>query len=145
MNLSKILIVLILSISCFLTSCNSGPQPIKLGTDACSFCKMSIADKHFGAEIISKKGKVFKFDDTHCVLAFLKENELKKDDVRQTWLINYEEPHNFIPAEKAFLLKSDELHSPMGGNIAAFENEKQLEETMKTTKGEKITWGSLTQ
>ncbi len=41
--------------------CNTEPQPIKIGEDACSFCKMSIADNRYGAEIITKKGKVFKF------------------------------------------------------------------------------------
>jgi copper chaperone NosL len=94
-----------------LTSCNSQPQPIKLGQDACSFCKMSIADKHFGAEIITKKGKVYKFDDVHCVLGFMKANTINNNDIKETYLVNFEEPHNFIVALKAFILKSCALHS----------------------------------
>lgn len=124
-------------------SCDSGPQPIKLGSDACDFCKMSIADQHFGAEIITQKGKIYKFDDTHCLLGFMKSNTVSNNDIKETWLVNFTEPHNFIPAEKAFLLKSDDLHSPMGGNVASFDDENKMKETMKDIKGKVITWNQL--
>ena len=123
-----------------LISCNSGPQPIRLGQDACSFCKMSIADNHFGAEIITKKGKIYKFDDMHCIKGFIKSNEVAGSDIKDIWLVNYAEPHNFIPAGKAFLLRSPELHSPMGANVANFDEESKLKDVMKTTNGEELTW-----
>jgi copper chaperone NosL len=126
-----------------LMSCNSGPQPINLGQDACSFCKMSIADKRFGAEIITNKGKVFKFDDMHCIAGFIKSNEVAKSDIKEIWLVNYAEPHNFIPAQKAFLFESADLHSPMGGNIASFDNESKLTDLMKIMKGQPLTWNEF--
>ena len=124
-------------------SCNTGPQPIKLNADDCSFCKMTIADNHFGAEIITKKGKTYKFDDMHCLLAFRKANTINNNNIKETYLVNFEEPHNFIPAPKAFLLKSSELHSPMGGNIASFDSENKLKEAAQKFKGEVIIWNSL--
>ena len=124
-------------------SCNSGPQPIMLGVDACNFCKMSIADNRFGAEIITKKGKVFKFDDMHCILGFMKANTINNNDIKETYLVNFDEPHNFIVAPKAFLLKSNELHSPMGGNVASFDNETKLKEAAQKIKGETVTWNAL--
>jgi len=137
----------IVAISSFLIfaiiSCNSGPAPIQLGKDACSFCKMSIADQHFGAEIVTKKGKVYKFDDMHCILGFIKSNTINNSDIKETWLVNFDEPHNFIPAEKAFLLKSNDLHSPMGGNIANFSDETQLKEAAKKFPGEQLSWNDL--
>ncbi|MEO5650513.1 MAG: nitrous oxide reductase accessory protein NosL [Ginsengibacter sp.] len=126
-----------------LMSCHSGPQPIKLGADACSFCKMSIADKHFGGEIITNKGKVYKFDDTHCIIGFMKANTINNNDIQETWLVNFDEPHNFIDAKKAFLLKSSDLHSPMGGNVASFIDEGKLKEAMIKIKGETVTWDAL--
>ena len=45
-----------LYLSCF-QSCNAGPVPIKPGKDNCQFCKMTISDIRFGAEIITAKGK----------------------------------------------------------------------------------------
>ena len=140
---SKATVPVLLLLIFGLMSCNSGPQPIKLGQDACSFCKMSIADKRFGAEIITKKGKVFKFDDMHCVLGFMKSNTTNTNDIKETWLVNFEEPHNFILAQNAFLLKSNELHSPMGGNVASFDNESKLKAAAQKLKGETVTWEAL--
>ncbi|MEO6812603.1 MAG: nitrous oxide reductase accessory protein NosL [Ginsengibacter sp.] len=142
-TINKVVAALSLFLMFAFISCNTGPQPIKLGADACSFCKMSIADNRFGAEIITKKGKIYKFDDMHCVLGFMKANTINNSDIKETWLVNFDEPHNFIDAKKAFLLKSNELHSPMGGNVASFDNVNKLKESMKNIKGETITWVAL--
>ena len=64
----------ILFISLLLSSCSAGPVPLKPGTDNCEFCKMTISDIRYGAEIITKKGKIFKFDDPQCAISFLKEH-----------------------------------------------------------------------
>ena len=37
-------------------------EPIKLNSDGCEFCKMKISDGKFGAEIITAKGRIYKFD-----------------------------------------------------------------------------------
>ena len=44
-------------------SCNTKPEPFAIGKDNCSFCKMGIIDPRFGGEMITKKGKIYKFDD----------------------------------------------------------------------------------
>lgn len=126
-----------------LMSCNTGPEPIKPGVDACNFCKMTITDNRFGGEIITEKGKVFKFDDMHCLLAFKKTNAINNNDIKEIYLINFDEPHNFIEAPKAFLLKSDELRSPMGGNIANFTDESKLKTMALKFKGEEVAWVAL--
>jgi nitrous oxide reductase accessory protein NosL len=61
-------------------------------------------------------------------------------DISEIWLVNYAEPHNFILAQKAFLLRSAELHSPMGANIANFDDENKLKDAMKNIKGKELTW-----
>lgn len=123
-------------------SCNSGPQPIKLGTDACDFCKMSIADRNFGAEIITNKGKVYKFDDTHCLATFRKKN-IDSNIIKHVYFVNFLDPHNFIDADHVFLLESSELHSPMGGNTAAFEKKDDLKMTQQKVQGNEITLQEL--
>lgn len=124
-------------------SCNTEPQPIRIGQDACSFCKMSIADNRFGAEIITKKGKIFKFDDMHCLLEFRKSNAINTADIKETYLVNFNEPHDFIEVHKALLLKSEALHSPMGGNVASFADSDRLKEAAQKIKGEETTWETL--
>ena len=127
----------------FAASCNTGPQPIKPGVDTCSFCKMTFADNKFGGEIITKKNKIYKFDDMHCLLSFKKSKSVNWEDVKEIYLIRYEGTHEFINAKNAYLLKSDDLRSPMGGNIAAFDNLDSLKIISEKFKGNQVTWDEL--
>ena len=125
----------------FFSSCNTGAQRIKIGTDNCSFCKMTIVDNSFGGEILTKKGKVFKFDDMHCLLAFYK-SDANKDNVKNIYFVDFE-THDLIDPDNAFLLKSDDLHTPMAGNIAAFAKENNLKNASLKFKGEEMRWKEL--
>lgn len=129
--------------SLLISSCQSGPTPIQVGKDNCSFCKMGIADARFGAEVMNKKGKAWKFDDVHCLLGFLAQGTLKPDEVREVYLTRYDGDHSLLPAEKALLLRSENLRSPMGGNVAAFEDQQSLQAAAKEFSGEVISWESL--
>lgn len=125
------------------TSCNAGPEPIKTGVDNCNFCKMTISDVRFGAEVVTKKGKVYKFDDTHCILSFLKTKELDKQNIKNIYFTNYAGSHQLINANNVLLLKADELKSPMSGNIAAFDNGDSLQEFQKKFSGTVTYWKNL--
>ena len=125
-----------------LVSCSIEPQPIKMG-DTCSFCLMGVADNRFGAELITKKGKIYKFDDTHCLLEFLNAQTVPKEQQKSILFVNFETPHGFLDAKNAFLLKSVDLRSPMGSNIAAFESLEKLKESQTKLGGEVVEWASL--
>src|SRR5690606_41500698 len=56
-----------------LTSCNVGPQAIDYGKDGCHFCKMTIVDKLHAAEIVTNKGKIYKFDASECMINFMED------------------------------------------------------------------------
>lgn len=139
---NAIVIKLVFFVVCF-TSCSVGPEKIEIGKDACSFCKMSIVDNRFGGEILTKKGKVYKFDDTHCMLGFINANIIDNDNIKETYLVNFEEPHDLIAANRVILLKSETLHSPMGGNIAGFSDQNKVKEASRKFIGEQLTWNSL--
>ena len=125
-----------------MVSCNSKPVPIKMG-DACTFCKMGVADNRFGAEMITKKGKTYKFDDIHCLLGFIKENSVPKDQEKSILFVDFNAPHDFIESENVYLLNSENLRSPMGGNIAAFTSEATLKQSQDKLGGEVVKWSSL--
>lgn len=127
----------------FMNSCNAGPQPIKTGVDNCHFCKMTISDVRFGAELVTKKGKVFKFDDAHCILNFLGSKAVEQKDIKNIYFTNYAGTHQLIDVNNALLLKADELRSPMGGNIAAFDNKDSLAVIQKRFNGNSISWNDL--
>jgi len=57
-----------------LLSCSTGSQPINYGKDNCDFCKMTIMDQKFGTEIVTKKGKIYKFDSDECMRNFYNKN-----------------------------------------------------------------------
>ena len=141
-NVIKAVSFVCLSLLLIISSCSTQPQPIKLG-DTCTFCKMGVADNRFGAELITKKGKVFKFDDMHCLIEFNKENTVAKDQIKSILFVDFEEPHDFIEAGNVFLLKSADLRSPMGSNIAAYKSEASLKESQAKVGGEEIKWSSL--
>ena len=135
----------IVFLSVFLTSCSSAPEPIQIGKEACSYCKMTISDARFGGEIVTTKGKVYKFDDMHCLAAFLKENNNTKNDIKEMYAVNFSGNHELIKADENLLLfKSDLLHSPMNGNIAAFNDSDSLAVLMKKYKdGMPLNWDEL--
>lgn len=126
----------------FLASCSSRPEPLKIGTDICHLCKMGIADPKFGSEIITKKGKVYKFDDMGCMIRFMKAGGVDEKSIMRTIVLNYENPNEFIDAEKAVLLSSELTKSPMGFNLAAFSNPDAAAKLAGTT-GKIISWKEL--
>lgn len=124
-------------------SCKAGPEPIRPGIDNCYFCKMTISDVRFGAELVTKKGKVYKFDDVHCIAAYLKTKEIEPGNINNYYLTNYSGTHQLLHVQTALLLKSDDLRSPMGGNIAAFDNKDSLSGIKKRFPGSLVAWNDL--
>jgi copper chaperone NosL len=126
-----------------LTSCNAGPETLKVGVDNCHFCKMTISDVRFGAELVTKKGKIYKFDDTHCILDYLKTKEVESANIKNIYLSNYSGKHQLIDVKNAFLLQAAEFRSPMAGNIAAFDLRDSLAAVQKRFPGTIVSWNEL--
>lgn len=126
-----------------LSSCNAQPTVFNIGKDNCDDCKMTIMDAKFGGEIITKKGRIYKFDDAHCLANFIKSNTIKKEEIAQTVFINFEKPNTFLPAGTAVFVVSPQLKSPMNSNAAAFENEKAAQKTAQETNGKTENWTEL--
>lgn len=133
-------VISLITLSCLFSSCEVAVEPIQKGIDQCYSCKMKISDERFATALLTEKGKTYKFDDAICLKNFLKENSEPRLEIKKIYLVNYLSPQEFIPSEKAYLLKSSSLGSPMGGNVAAFNNINSLNSVLETHKGESITW-----
>ncbi|MGZ5253505.1 MAG: nitrous oxide reductase accessory protein NosL [Flavitalea sp.] len=131
---------ILLLIPLFLTSCSSGPRPIKVGEDACTFCKMTVTDKKFGAELVTDKGKVFVYDDLHCLAEYVKQNP---DLTNSDYYVTSFESGDLIKSDKAVYLKSELLKSPMGSNIAAFSSAESMNKFSGNYPGEVIQWNKV--
>jgi copper chaperone NosL len=128
----------------FLTACNHKPEKIAFGKDNCAECKMTIMDPKFGAEIVTKKGKIFKFDDVHCVATFMERRGVEMGDIHQTLFVDYNNSNEFIKVNIVEFVVSTQLKSPMGGNAAAFKNEAEAKEKSAEIEGSKVTnWATL--
>ena len=123
----------------FLSSCNTGPQPIITGRDICDFCKMPVSDNRFGAEIVTQKGKIYKFDDAHCINSFMNSTAFKQQKEYDVFFVDFAGNHSLMPAARAFFLKSESLRSPMNGNIAAFSNADSMKLAMNKFSGTELT------
>ena len=127
----------------FFTSCSSQPEPFKYGTDVCHTCKMGIADFKFGTEIITKKGKLYKFDDIGCMIQFLKSKALAQKDISQMVVINYEKKDDFLDVNKTAFVVSDEIRSPMNFNTVAFTGRDLAQIFLSGKKGNILTWNEI--
>lgn len=125
------------------TSCKSGPEPFNYGKDGCYFCKMTIMSPQFGAEIVTKKGKIFKYDDMHCFISSLKKGEVKQEDIARKLVINYQKENDFINAETTVYVVSDKIHSPMNSNAAGLSNPQAAADLQKSTSGQIVNWQTL--
>ncbi len=136
-------LVLLFCTSISLASCSTEPKPIIVGKDNCDFCKMAISDPRFGAEIVTKKGKVYKFDDQHCIVGFIKSGKLTENDIGGVYFTDFNKPHELIHVEEAHFLQSPALKSPMNGNIAAFRHPDSLAKALPSFYGNSITWEDM--
>ena len=131
---------LLLSITIF--SCaNDKPVPIKLNADNCDFCGMSIADGKFAAEVITEKGRDYKFDDILCMINYTKENAHTK--IGSYYVNDFAQDNVLIPANSAFFLSGGAIQSPMHGGIIAFSNEVDAKEMATKLNAEPITWEAI--
>ena len=124
-----------------LVSCNVSPQAIDYGSDGCHFCKMTIVDKVHAAEIVTKKGKVYKFDATECMINFM--NDFDASEIELYLSNNYTEPEQLIDAKKATFLISKNIPSPMGAYLSAFKNKADAEKMQSEKGGDLYSWEEL--
>lgn len=131
------LVVLLL----FISACNNGPQPISYSQDACDYCRMTIVDKQHAAQVVTEKGRSYKYDAIECMV-----NDLKNWDrppVDLMLVTDYANPGKLFKAENASFLISNNIPSPMGAFLSAFKNEAEITQTQKKFGGEIYTWVEL--
>lgn len=128
----------------WLAGCAAKPEPIQYGSDACYSCKMTLADKRFGGELVTNKGKVFVFDDINCMLSYYHSSELDPADLAFTLVVDYEHPAEFLEAGQTFFVKSDQLRSPMNSQVAAFHSYQDAMQFKREKGGILLGWAEVT-
>jgi len=123
------------------TSCSIKPKKIEYGKDACYYCKMNIVEKTHAAEIVTKKGKDFKYDAIECLLNDIEDRD--RDKIALFLVTDYMTPEKLINAENATFLISKTIKSPMGANLSAFENKEDALTYIIEENGTIYNWSEL--
>ncbi len=134
------LISVFIFLSLIYLSCGKLPEPINYGRDECEHCRMIITDNKYGAEVVTEKGKIYKFDSIECLIEFALEKNMI-GEVKQTILItDFSKPEELIDAKTAFYVHNDKFKSPMGLNVSAFGAESNMTSFITENGGSKLTW-----
>ncbi|OBX22570.1 MULTISPECIES: nitrous oxide reductase accessory protein NosL [Bizionia] len=136
-------LILILLLGVTFTSCTVKPEPINYGQDACHFCKMTIVDKVHAAEVVTHKGKVYKFDATECMVNFM--DDFDTAEIKLYLTNHFNQPETLIDATNATFLISKNVPSPMGAFLTAFKTKQEAETVQAEQGGEIYTWDALLQ
>lgn len=123
-------------------SCNTKPVPLVAGKDACTYCKMPIADTKFGAEVITKKGRIYTYDDINCMINWLSETENASTAISRKLVVDYLDSKNFIDAENASYAFSENIRSPMNSGVACFKNNEDIRHTFPNQTS-MLTWDQV--
>lgn len=136
----KFLPMFISSFFILLASCGSKQEPINYGHDECEFCRMQISDNRYGAELVTDKGKVYKFDSIECLIEFAMVKNLIGDSNQNLIVTDFAQPVTFIDAKSAYYVHNDNFRSPMGLNVSAFDSEISRQKFVAENSGQILNW-----
>jgi copper chaperone NosL len=124
-----------------LAACSSGPVPIAYDQDSCDYCRMQISDPRYGAELITRTGKVHKFDSIECLASFYAGLQ-DSASVRSLWVSDYREPGTLIPVREAVFIHHAGPGSPMGRGLLAL-RAGAAAATGSVPAGDTVSWGNV--
>ncbi|RAW02558.1 nitrous oxide reductase accessory protein NosL [Pseudochryseolinea flava] len=143
METKKTTVAMIVMMAWCMMACSVEPEPLVYGKDACHTCKMTLMDHKFGAELVTTKGKIYKFDDVNCMLSFYNSNEVSIENVKNLLIVDFAKPEKLIDAKNALYIKAEAIKSPMASKVAAFESSDALQKMNAEWKGIQMSWGEL--
>lgn len=120
-----------------------GPRPLALGTDACAHCHMTVTDPRYAAELVTRTGKVFVFDDAGCLAAFYRDGSVPVDEIHSLWVYDFREPSRALDAMSAVYLRTDSLRTPMGSGLAALPPGPGADSLRAVLGGDLVSWEAV--
>lgn len=137
-------IVLLIFGALLIAACSTAPdldQPpeIRYGEDTCERCYMIINEARFAAAYVTREGDSRRFDDIGGMLAY---NQEMSEDVAVFWVHDFD-TEEWLKADEAYFVESDNQHTPMGFGIVAFAGRDRAEEWAAEQDGMVMTFSEL--
>jgi copper chaperone NosL len=120
-----------------------GPGVIHYDSDACDHCRMTISDPGFAAQLVTRTGKVYRFDDPACLVSFAAAGRVAPADVHSIWVNDHAHPDKLISAQDALFIVSYRIRAPMNGGMAAFGSGNEAASLQSAVGGELRTWAEV--
>ena len=124
-----------------LTSCNLQTNKIHFGEDGCHYCSMTIVDQQHAAQLVTRKGKVYKFDAAECMINSL--SEFDEETVARYLVTDYQTPAQLIDATTATFIVSPEIPSPMRANLSASKSKESAFAILGDKQGDLYSWEEI--
>ena len=136
--MSKSLSIILLAF--LVISCEPTVQAINYGQDGCSYCRMTIVEDLYGSELLTTKGKAYKFDSIECLAAFVVKGEVSTENIHGLYFTDFEEAGNLYPLQEMIFVQAKKLKSPMGLNLSAYRTQKTADDVALLYFGETMDW-----
>ena len=119
------------------------PQAFHYDSDGCDHCRMTISNPAFAAQVVTRTGKVYRFDDPDCVVSFVSSGRVAAPDVHSIWANDHAHPDTRVRAGDAFFVVSDRIRGPMNGHMAAFASEHDAKAFQASVGGALQRWSDV--
>src|SRR5690554_2925533 len=126
----------------FLNSCDVKPAQIEYGTDACHYCDMTIVDHQFASQLVTAKGRAYKYDAIECMVHSLQE-QFADVEMAYELISDFDDPGNLIDAKSATYLVSENLPSPMTENLTGYKTRDAAKNKQSEFEGEVYNWTEI--
>lgn len=124
---------------------STGPRSIAYGRDECAWCRMTVSDARFGAELVTATGKQEVFDSVECLAAatLALDPAAQSRAATRSWVTDWLHPGTLVPAATARYLRSDGPGSPMGKGLQAFDSQADAEREQQRSGGLTMSWDEV--
>lgn len=133
-NLFKLLAVCLLFVGCD-SKIDMSPKEIKIDRDVCAHCKMVISSANYAAQIVTKEGRHYFFDDIGCAVAWLHLKDKETQENSFIYAADFQTAE-WIDARKAYYTSG--ANSPMHYGFAAHKEALEGVENFDFTHVKKV-------
>lgn len=117
-------------------------QPVEIdANDLCAYCKMTISEQRYAAEIIDLEGDVIKFDNLDCMVRYASQHALK--DRANAWFVRDRDGREWLDLRQAFLVRAASIPGPMGSGTLAVRDHSTAQILARQFSGQIVRFDDL--
>lgn len=133
------LYLILIGIMCI--GCSQMERPIVYGVDSCNYCKMTIVDAKFAAQLVTTKGKIYTYDAIECLINQLHEHS--PENIHKMVVHSFDSPDDWITVTQGKYAIHPDIQSPMGANLACFNKDATAENLFNIPKEALLSWEEI--